>query len=79
MIWLFWVVGIIVVLLMIKVLFGNNSCTESAESDTGCGSCQHSSDSELDALDILKKRFASGDIDEETFEKMKRTLEGSSD
>jgi len=75
MMWAFWVVGIIIVLLIIKVLFGNDRCTGSPESDAGCGSCQHSSDSDMDALDILKKRFASGDIDEDTFEKMKRALD----
>ena len=81
MIWAFWVVGIIIVLVMIKFLFGKGSCTASSESDAGCGACgsNDSPESDVDALEILRQRFASGDIDEDTYKKMKKTLASDSE
>jgi len=42
----------------------------------GCSSCHHHrpKDKEDEALDIARKRFARGEIDEETFEKIKQKL-----
>jgi len=41
---------------------------------SGRSSCHHHEKKEDEALDIAKKRFASGEIDEETFEKIKKKL-----
>jgi len=37
-------------------------------------SCHHHRDKEDEALEIARKRFARGEIDEETFEKIKQKL-----
>lgn len=75
--WIMWVVAIIAVLVMIRFLFGNYHCTkkESSAEDAGCGNCSGAPSSDEDALDVLKKRFANGEIDADAFEKMKKTLE----
>jgi len=58
--WLFLIIAVIVLIVVIKLLLKNDSCT---------------SDASVDALEILRQRFARGEIDEETFEKMKHSLE----
>lgn len=58
--WVFWIVLLIVLVFVIKLIF----------SPTG----KNSSSSD-EALEILKKRFAKGEIDEEEFERLKKKLE----
>ncbi len=58
--WVFLIVAVIIILIVIKLLLNRGTCTP---------------DDSLDAMEILRKRFARGEIDEETFEKMKRSLE----
>ena len=41
---------------------------------SGRSSCHHHEKKEDEALDIAKKRFARGEIDEEAFEKIKQKL-----
>ena len=58
--WLFLIIAALVLFVVIKLLLKNDRCTSAAS---------------LDAMEILRQRFARGEIDEETFEKMKRSLE----
>ena len=57
--WLFWILLIVAVVLLIRSFVGNDSAYTPPES----------------AMDILKKRFARGEIDEEEFEKRRSKLE----
>lgn len=58
--WLFWILIIIVLVVVIKMVIGNS---------TGSSAPQNES-----PLDILKRRYALGEIDEEEFEKKHREL-----
>lgn len=57
--WLFWILIIVAIVLLIRSFVGNNSAHTPPDS----------------AMDILKKRFARGEIDEEEFEKRRSKLE----
>lgn len=57
---LFWVLIIAGVVLIVRWLIGEAKSTQSGSSET--------------PLDILKKRYASGEITKEQFEAMKRDL-----
>ena len=60
--WIFWIVILIGVVWIIKVVMGNtagNSNSSTSESP----------------LEILKKRYANGDIDEEEFNRRRHELE----
>ena len=57
--WLFWIVLLVVLVFVLKNVFGSES--------------KNSSSSE--ALEILKERFARGEIDEAEFEERKKHLE----
>lgn len=58
--WLFWILIIIVIIWAIKAATGqNNSQKNNPES----------------AMDILKKRYARGEIDQQEFEKMRKNLD----
>lgn len=61
---LFWVIFLAGVYLVLRGLLDKKS---------GPGSTSHSIDES--AFSILQKRFARGDIDEETFQRMKKDLE----
>ncbi|MGD2053234.1 MAG: SHOCT domain-containing protein [Gammaproteobacteria bacterium] len=59
--WIFWLIIFIVFVLVVMLLIstGNRQISTSAESP----------------IDILKKRYANGDIDEEKYHSMKKELE----
>ena len=57
--WVFWLVVLIVLIYVLKIIFGSGS--------------QNSSSNE--ALEILKQRYARGEIDEAEFEQRKKKLE----
>lgn len=57
---LFWILVIVGVVLVVRWLTDRNRPLPPTES----------------ALDILKKRYARGEIDRETFERMRRGIEG---
>ncbi len=57
--WLFWIILIVIILLIVKAVASNNSALTSKQS----------------AIEILKERYARGEIDEEEFTRRKRELE----
>lgn len=59
--WLFWIILILVVVVLARVMMGRRS-----------GSMTEHQDS---PLEILKSRYARGEIDEEEFERRKSELE----
>ena len=61
--WLFWIILIIVVVLLLRVVTGNG------------GSSGSSSNHQQSPLEILKARYARGEIDEEEFSRRKKELE----
>ena len=62
--WVFWIIAVIAIIFIVKLLLRNDSCTRDSATD-------------VDALEILRQRYANGEIDEVTFEKMKKTLDES--
>ncbi len=61
--WLFWLVLIVVLVWAVKSFLDNQNKGASMNN------------SGADALDILKKRFANGEIDEEEFQRRKQLLQ----
>ncbi len=61
--WLFWLVIIVVIVWAVKSFVDSQNRTSAPR------------DSSSDALELLKKRFANGEIDEEEFQRRKRLLE----
>ena len=62
--WIFWIILIIVILYIVKdvVSKGSSSSTGSSSADN-------------DPIEILKRRYAKGEIDEAEYERRKRELE----
>jgi putative membrane protein len=58
--WLFWILIVFVAVLLIKAASGNSSSNEQRETP----------------LEILEKRYARGEIDEEEFQRRKKELSG---
>jgi len=58
--WIFWIIVIVAVVLVAKLVIDR--------------SAQSGSSSET-SLEILEKRYASGEIDQDEFERMKKQLE----
>jgi putative membrane protein len=58
--WLFWILLIVVIVVVIKVLIGPTANPPSQPESP---------------LDILKKRYARGEIDEQEYERRRRELE----
>ena len=56
--WIFWFLGIFVVVMLIKAASGNSSSSEQRETP----------------LEILEKRYARGEIDEEEIRRRKKEL-----
>jgi putative membrane protein len=59
--WIFWLVLIVVLVLIVKAVSGNNSGTTHKVDDN--------------PLDILKERYARGEIDDEEFNRRRLELE----
>jgi len=59
--WLFWILLIAILFVAIKGIVGTNSEGKSSQNET--------------PMDILKKRYARGEIDEEEFERRRKELE----
>jgi putative membrane protein len=59
--WIFWVVVFIVVVLLIKILISSNN--------------RQIFNSSQSPIEILKKRYANGEIDNEEYERRKKELE----
>lgn len=58
--WIFWILLIILLVLGIKGLTGNDTSSSNTTTDS--------------PIDILKKRYANGEIDEEEYERRKKEL-----
>lgn len=59
--WLFWLLVVIGVVWIVKMMVGNGKKGQQADRS---------------ALDILKERYARGEIDQQEFEQKRRDLEG---
>ena len=59
--WIFWIVLIVVVVLLVRTVASGRTSLPSPREET--------------PLDILKARYARGDIDEEEFQRRRRELE----
>lgn len=59
--WLFWIILIVVVVVLVKALTGSSSSLMNSGNNN--------------PLDILKSRYARGEIDDEEFERRKKILE----
>lgn len=59
--WIFWIIVVVAVVLVAKLMI--------------VGSSNQSSMISASPLEILKKRYASGEINQEEFESMKKELE----
>ncbi len=59
--WIFWIVVIVAVVWIIKAVSGNNSVSHKPAED--------------DPLEILKKRYARGEIDEQEYEHKRKELD----
>ncbi len=57
--WLFWVVVIVAIVFMVKTFMGNSSSQDKEPKS---------------AEEILKERYAKGEIDREEFERMRKDL-----
>ena len=64
--WVFWIAIIVFVVLVIKVMMNGNT----SQGDKIIDSSTNDS-----PMDILKKRYASGEINQDEFENMKKELE----
>lgn len=59
--WLFWILLIVAIVLALKYVLGDRSGTSSSRDDES-------------PMDILKKRYARGEIDEEEYNRRARQL-----
>ncbi len=68
--WIFWIALIVVIVVILRVVFGTRSNATQLDSHR-----EKPADSHDDALDILKARYARGEINDEEFEHRKIELE----
>ena len=61
--WIFWILLIVIVVWIVKEISGTGANNKSSSDET--------------PLQILKKRYARGEIDEEEYERRKKELEES--
>lgn len=59
--WIFWILLIVLLVMGVKGLGGSSGSDKSSQDDS--------------SLEILKKRYARGDIDEDEFERRRNELE----
>jgi len=59
--WIFWILLIVIIVVMVKVMVGGRSAPPA--------------DHQESPLEILKARYARGEIDEEEFERRRHELE----
>lgn len=59
--WFFWILIIVVIVVVIKAVLGNGSRGTATKSDS--------------AIEILQKRYARGEIDENEFNRRRKELE----
>ncbi len=60
--WIFWILFVVAIVVLIRIVFGSRSDTTPP-------------DLKDDALEILNKRYALGEIEQDEFERMKKQLE----
>jgi len=60
--WLFWILIIVVIVVVLKAVMGNDSQGTATKADS--------------PLEILQKRYARGEIEEEEFNRRRKELEG---
>ena len=59
--WIFWIILILVVVFLVKMTMGDSSTQTGRHAES--------------PFEILQKRYASGEIDKDEFENMKKELE----
>ncbi|MCK5395510.1 MAG: SHOCT domain-containing protein [Gammaproteobacteria bacterium] len=59
--WIFWIISIVVVVFLAKMVIGISSGPSGTDSES--------------PLEILQKRYASGEIDQQEFERIKKELD----
>lgn len=64
--WVFWIAVVLVIVFLVRLMMdGVSSSTQSERSDS----------TSKTSVDILKERYARGEIDKDKFENMKKELE----
>lgn len=59
--WIFWILLIVILLVVVKAITGQNNDNNRLQNET--------------PMDILKARYAKGEIDDEEFERRRKELE----
>ena len=75
--WIFWILFIAVIVVLIRMVFGTRSDASppsSASATHSHDTTSHDTGSQDDALEILRQRYARGEIDKNEFETMQQEL-----
>ena len=70
--WIFWILFIAIIVVLIRMVFGTRSDASPPTRSHDTGS--HDTGSQDDALEILRQRYARGEIDKNEFETMQQEL-----